>query len=354
MRQSSTLNTELLTPDDPRWLQELGKAKHDIFHMPGYLRAWTAAKGGEPLLYSFDAGAYGMLVPMIRRSLGSFGARYKGFHDAVSPYGYSGPIYWGDCRPERLEEMNRQFAIHLREANFVSVFLRLHPFLGASDDMLAALGSFGDLRHQGPVVYMDLRDPEGSWIGINPGNRRAIKRALRVGCAVTFDRWETLDQVVTAYEETMLRHEAADDYFLPPEFFLQLRRSTHPHFHLATSYDGQGSVTGGVFFSEIGGLIQYFLTGTFSAFAALSPGKLLVNALRLWGLERHCHTLNLGGGLGAREDSLFTFKIRLSKSTAAFHTLSKIILPDIYRELDGGVEHDASFFPGYRRPANAS
>jgi hypothetical protein len=342
--------TGFLAPDDPRWPEALRKVHHDIFHLPGYLKAWAMVGGGEPLLLLLDAGSSGMLVPLVKRSLAPLGSVYRDFHDAASPYGYPGPVYWGDSSQPWLRALHQELTAQLTQARIVSLFLRLHPFLGTSAETLAALGGLGDLRLQGPVVYLDLRDPEASWQGINPANRRAIRRTLESGCKVCFDQWETMDLVIAAYTETMKRHAAPASYLFPREFFQFLRHGVGPHLHLATSYDGRGAVTGGVFFSEMGGLIQYFLTGTFGLYASISPSKLLVNALRLWGLERGCHTLNLGGGLGAREDSLHTFKIRLSKNSAAFHTLRMVILPEVYRELSGGREDADDFFPSYRRP----
>jgi hypothetical protein len=349
---SSRFFTGLLSADDPRWNEVLEKARHDIFHLPGYLKACTVTKLGEPLAFLIDTGSCGMLVPLIRRELDSFGAAYRGFSDVSSPYGYPGPITWGEPGPESLRGMFNFLEAGLRQTGVVSMFLRLHPFLGASGEMLTTLDAMGDLRPQGPVVYIDLLDPAGGWDGINPGNRRAINSILKKGCSFSFDRWETLDLVLEAYEETMQRHGADDQYHFPREFFLLLRQGTSPHLHLATSYDCRGSVTGGVFFSEVDGLIQYFLSGAFDAFASLSPSKLLINAIRLWGLERGCHTLNLGGGLGARQDSLFTFKIRLSKCTTTSHTFRKVLLPGLYRELTAGMEDDGDYFPSYRRPLN--
>jgi len=350
MKLTSQIFAGFLRPGDPRWSEALGKVRHDIFHMPGYLEACAATGVGEPMGFLIDAGSHGMLAPLIKRKLGLFGARYQEFHDAVSPYGYSGPVCWGDPDPPLLADMFQLFLGKLRENRIVSLFLRLHPFLGPAPEQLAGLDPIGELKPEGPVVYMDLLDPEGSWHGINAANRRAIRRSLQAGCKVTFDEWETMDPVLAAYEETMRRHHAEDQYFFPWRFFRLLKQGTTPHFHLATCFNGEGEVTGGVFFSEVDGLVHYFITGTFAQFAPLSPSKVLINALRLWGLERGCHTLNLGGGLGAREDNLFTFKVRLAKSTALFNTFRRILLPDVYRELSAGLEDDGQFFPFYRRP----
>ena len=342
--------TGFLDPGDPRWPEALGRVRHDLFHLPGYLQACARAEPGEPRLFLLDAGTHGMLVPLMLVSLASFGASYRDHLDAVSPYGYAGPLYWGAPAPELLAVMHRRVLEELRRANVVSLFLRLHPFLATEAPVLEALAGLGEVRTLGPVVYLDLGGPDGGWRGINAGNRRAIRRGLRAGCSVAIDRWETMDQVMAAYAETMERHEAPASYLFPGDFFRLLRQGAGPHLHLATCFDPRGEVTGGVFFSEVAGLVQYFLTGSFTRFAHLSPSKLLVNALRIWGVERGCHTLNLGGGVGARQDNLFTFKIRMSSLTAGFRTLRRVVLEEPYRALGAGFPADSGFFPCYGRP----
>ncbi len=341
--------TEWLKPDDPRWTEVLASVPHDFFHLPGYVDAYAAMLDGEPLLLLLDAGRSGLAVPLVKRSLAPFGPAFADYHDVVSPYGYPGPLVWGADRPEQIATLHQELAVQLKRANVVSMFLRLHPFLGPPEATLAALAGEGGVRWHGPVVYLDLRDPEASWHGINPANRRVIRRLIESGHQVVFDRWETLDQVLAAYAETMERHSAPGSYRFPRAFFTRLRHATGQALHLATSSTPGGEVTGGVFFTEVGGLIHYFLTGTFFAHRALSPNKLLIDALRRWGLRRDCHTLNLGGGLGAREDSLHTFKTRFSRTTVPFYTLRRILLPEVYRSLCRDGEGDDGFFPGYRQ-----
>jgi len=338
-----------LEPTDARWPSALQKVPHDFFHLPGYVRASGDHEGGEALLFLLDAGTHGMLVPLIKRSLASFGQGFEDHCDATSPYGYPCPLYWGDHWEDRLAEMHAAFEAFLKEQRVVSLFLRLNPFLGAPEDRLAALG---EIKTHGPTVYIDLRDEEKSWAGINSANRTFITRMLKRGYQVKMDQWETLDPVIEAYYETMRRLNASPYYFFPKEFFSRLVADTPPHLHLGTCYTPDGDIMGGVFFTEVNGLVQYYLTGTFEAYMENSPSKLMINALRLWGLERGHHTLHLGGGLGARRDGLFEFKVRLSKTVANFSTFRKVVLPDAYRTLsEGRGELDGEFFPAYRKPA---
>ena len=340
----------LLTPENTRWSETLLKTAHDFFHLPGFLKASASHEGGEPLLFLLDFEEHGMLVPLIRRSLGEFGEAFSSFSDASSPYGYPGPLYWGGGCQERVAEMHAFFEAFLRQEKVVSVFLRLNPFVGPADNLLAPLGRF--LPH-GPTVYIDLRDRELSWSGINSQNRRFISQVIQRGYEVRFEQWDTANMVIDAYYETMQRLNAAPSYFFARDYFAQLRENTSGHFHLATVFAPTGEVSGGCFFTEVGGLIHYFLMGAFGSYMDVSPAKLLINALRLWGHEMGHHTLNLGGGLGARRDGLFDFKSRLSKSSATFSTFRKILLPDTYQALaqaQGCDNQEEEFFPIYRKP----
>jgi hypothetical protein len=349
MKLSPTRFAGFLTTEDPRWGEVLAKAPHDFFHLPAYLKASSLVEEGEPLLFLLDTGDHGMAVPLLKRSLARFGDGFKQAYDATSPYGYGGPIYWGADLQDVLPELHARFERFLREQNIVSIFLRLNPFLGASSGLLAELG---DLQIHGPSVYIDLRDSVGSWRGIHPHYRAFIKRMLRSGCDVRIDQWDTLEQVIQAYYETMERREASPFYFFPAAFFHTLKDDAAGRFHLATAFDPGGNVTGGLFFSEVGGIVHDFLAGTFTRFLPLSPNKVLINAVRGWGIRNGHHTLNLGGGLGARMDNIYHFKRLLSKSEVPFATFRKILLPDRYRALgQGPMGTEIDYFPAYRKPA---
>jgi len=291
-----------------------------------------------------------MVVPLVRRSLDEFGPAYAGYTDLASPYGYPSPLFWGEDWPSKLADMYGRFEAFLREQKVVSLFLRLNPFTGAPDALLEPLG--GLITH-GPMVYIDLRDELQSWNGITQTNRRFITRALEAGQEVRIDQWDTMDEVITSYYETMQRLNAAQTYFFPREYFQKLRENTAGSLHLATAFSADGQIMAGSFFTEVGGLIQYYLMGTFEPFMAASPSKLIINALRTWGLQHGHHTVNLGGGVGARRDGLFNFKVQLSKSLVEFSTFRKVILPDTFKSLaegQGWTNLEDDFFPVYRKP----
>src|SRR5439155_151646 len=77
-----------------------------------------------------------------------------------------------------------------------------------------------------------------------------------------------------------------------------------------------------------------------------------------WANQNGAHTFHLGGGVGAKSDSLFHFKARFSRQRHKFATWRWIVEPEAYRELSvrkhvwnserGLKAISPSFFPAYR------
>lgn len=349
MTHSTSFEQALLQPGDPRWEAALARAPHDLFHLPGYLQAASTHEGGTPVALWVSGAEAGMLIPLILRPLTPFGAAFEGLKDATSPYGYPSPLFWGE--ESQWPTLVEAAWSHLASQGVVALFLRFNPFLPLGE---RAFEGKATVCEHGLTVYMDLRDPEGTWHGINSANRQAISKQLRQGHTVVFDEWSTYGQMIEAYTQTMRRLQAAPFYFFPASYFEALRESLPHNFHLATTLTPEGEVSGGLVFSEVGGLIQYFLTGSMDSHAASSPAKLFLDGLRRWGIERGCHTLNMGGGVGAsQDDGLFQFKSRFSKLTKPFRTLRKVLMPEAYADLarSRGIpdEGPTGYFPVYRR-----
>ncbi len=76
--------------------------------------------------------------------------------------------------------------------------------------------------------------------------------------------------------------------------------------------------------------------------------------MRIRGNRENYSYLNLGGGVGAKEDSLFYFKSGFSKNTASFKVWKYIVNQLVYDELVqrgkdvGKHEKFVQFFPHYR------
>ena len=90
---------EFVAADAPAWRELLDEVAHDIYHLPSYVELAAAL---EPANAAAEAraivvrdGGRAMFLPMIiRRIPGAETAR-----DAISPYGYPGPLFLGRPRP---------------------------------------------------------------------------------------------------------------------------------------------------------------------------------------------------------------------------------------------------------------
>ena len=159
----------------------------------------------------------------------------------------------------------------------------------------------------------------------------------------------------------MRRVKAEESYFFDPTYFFDLAKSLGPVLKLFVVKMPDGEVISGGLFTLCEGIVQYHLGGTRDTALKLSPMVLLLETVRRWANENGAHIFHLGGGVGAKSDSLFQFKARFSRQRHQFTTWHWIVAPSAYYELSRQKDRwnskcglratSASFFPAYRCPA---
>lgn len=340
----------LIDPSNPLWVAMLTRVDHDFYHLPAYCELAARIDGGEPRALFVEDGDRAMLVPFTARVIPDA----DGAWDAVSPYGYPGPLVAG------AEDSNGFATIALAAASgtlralgCVSMFLRLHPLLGAVPKVAPSLGL---LIQHGETIYIDLRQtlPE-LWTDTRSGHRSEINKAVKAGHLASVDEsFRHANRFVDIYRATMARVGAAPNYLYDLDYMSSLRDSLGERLKLAT-VEIDGTVAAAGLFVETGSIIQYHLSGTDEAFVRQRPTKLLLHFMRTWAKERGAHTFHLGGGVGNTEDSLFDFKAGFSSARRPFFTLRLVIDPLRYLALSSAAqpaldpENLSGFFPLYRR-----
>jgi hypothetical protein len=169
--------------------------------------------------------------------------------------------------------------------------------------------------------------------------------------------WSRLDEFIDLYARTMSRVGAEPDYFFSRDYFYQLRDALRDRLHLAIVRLGESLAAAGLF-SEVGGIVQYHLGGRHAQTTTPAPMKLLTHFVRCWAKDRGNRVLHLGGGLGARQDSLFFYKSGFSELRGEYLTWRAVVDAQAYQALVAGRSRRAgnrneaadSFFPAYRRP----
>lgn len=332
----------LLEPGDPAWEEALGNAQHDVYHLPAYVTLDARLSGGTPVAFRYDERGRVLLLPLVLRTVPGTGLR-----DAVSPYGYPGPI--SDAPPSDLGFWTRAVAhmtALLRAHDVVTVFARLHPLLPVP---VGALATAGAVVHHGETVSTDLTLSAAQlWQDTHRTHRNQINKAKRSGVRIVFDDWDLLEEWVATYHATMRRVAATDFYFFELDHFQRLRTALGENIHLAVAVrDGQ--VLGGNLFFAYRKIMQTHLQSTRDG-QIWWADKLLYHEVRLWGRERGNLVHHIGGGLGGADDSLFRYKAAFAAGRQDFHTWRVVTDPVAVEKLCGTptTEMMTGRFPPYR------
>jgi hypothetical protein len=369
---TATARAALLDPGAREWKEALEVAGHDIYHLSDYVSLDAALCGGRPAaLWYSDTGRH-VLLPLIVREIPGTGR-----HDAMSPYGYPGPI--GNAGPGNAgpgnagpgnagpgnagpgdagpgdhpfwERACTAMTSVMREEGLVTAFVRMHPLLPPPP--LPVLGQFGTMVRHGETVSMDLTvSVEEMWRQTRADHRNHINRARRDGTRVVFDEWDRLAEWVEVYHDNMRRVGAQPYYFFTYEHLAALHDAIGDRMHLAVALEGDEVVGGNTFF-EYDGIATGYVSSTRRARHRYAD-ELLYDEVRRWCKKRGDTAFHLGGGRGGRCDSLFSYKAGFSPRRHAFHTWRLIADAPAYLSLVRDLRPDADpadvsgTFPPYR------
>jgi hypothetical protein len=341
--ESRALSGSLIGPSAPEWTELLRASPHDFYHLPGYVSVSAAHLDGTACALRVTDGARTILLPLVIRPIEGGGS------DATSPYGYPGPIGPGTDDPEFLTAAMGCGVQTLRLAGIVSLFVRLHPLL---NQVLPT--DTGTVVRHGETVSIDLTLPlEVLWAQMRHNHRRDIRRAHSLGYTTRMDAgMRRFDEFKRLYRATMRRLSAAPFYHFDDTYFDDLRAALGGSVELCVVERGE-ALAGAALFVETKGIVEYHLAGSTDDAASAHATKLMIHHATGWAKERGDHSLHLGGGVGAADDSLLRFKLGFSPRVHEFSTLRVVVDEDAYarlvRRAGARPSADASgYFPAYR------
>lgn len=335
----------------------------DVYFLPEYHTLEAQRSSSEALLYVYAEDEYLIALPVLVRAIAcvpGLEIAGRGLYDATSVYGYAGPLASHAQLPvaviERFQTALRQM---FESQGIVAAFARLHPMI----EQHTLLEGLGECQLIGPTVSIDLTLPEAEQLAQYRRNHRDnIRRLIKQGISCTIDdQLEYLDEFTAIYHETMQRVHALPEYFFSRDYFASLCRIKDVHLFIC-KFDN--SVISAGIFTLCHNIVQFAFAGTQDKFLSLAPQKLMIDAVRVWGVEHGAHSLHLGGGVGAREDSLFHFKAGFSNRLHTFSVWRCLILPERYAELVQKHQHwldshglapaASAYFPVYRSPTRTA
>lgn len=344
-------------PADLRWRAVLERTKHDFYHLPEYVTLCGKYEDSEPLAFYAEDGEAACLIPVLLKRMPGHLDAPPAWCDLASPYGYPAPLYTHPQDGERVGVFLNAFRCTADELGACSVFLRLHPLFGGPVGVRMPFSAY--LRH-GETVSVDLtRSEDEMWRQTRDDHRKGIRRLEKLKFAPVMDDRSLDGEFARMYRQTMVRLGADPYYHFSDEYFADLKASLGDKLHLCSVVSPEGRPAASGLFTTVDGVMEYHLSGSDPAYYRLAPTKLMCHFARLWGRQRGCRVLHLGGGVGARRDTLFEFKAGFSPDRHEFRTLRMIPNERRYAALtlraglplNPGADLEGEYFPPYRRCA---
>ena len=301
----------------------------DAYYGRGYAGASALLARAAPVLLR-HAGARGdVLFPVLVRDDPV---------DAVTPYGYGGPLRAGSEPPSGFAPA---YAEWCAARGVLSTFAVFHPLLPTAREgfRASALGGTVAWRLAGDLLA-----------GMHKHHRRLARRATGSGLVATAEfEPASLGGFVDVYEESMRRAGADPFYFFGADYWDALAAGV-PLVRVDVR-DGDELVAG-VLGMGRPPFLHYHLGGGTDAGRRAGGSHLALLALAEWGREHGYDVLHLGGGVGGRADSLLEFKLRFAPGGLVPAAIGKAVHDEpayLARAGAASVDWDA-FFPAYRAP----
>lgn len=328
------------------WDQALAKIKNYDCHHTFEYHQLSAIKNEIPLLLVFEKGEKIIALPLIKRKIEN-----SEFYDFTSAYGYVGPISSENINQNDIIKFQKALKEYFLNENIVSVFSRLNPFIKNQSELISNLGTILKLSK---IVYLDLN----SSLHVQRANyskitKRYINKANKFCSIKTSSSIEDILIFKDLYFENMKRVKAKPFYYFSDEYFKSIIATTD--FETEVLYailNETGEIISGAIMMKKNKIINYHLSGTLTKYMYLNPLRLIIDEARIQGSKEGFEFLNMGGGLGSREDSLFKYKLTFSKKLKDFKVWRYIVNEEVYDSLckTQNENRETDFFPLYRNP----
>jgi hypothetical protein len=342
--------TKVLTIlDREEWTNYIGgAAEYDFYHTWHYHTIENSLESkSRPLLFVYQQGDDYIVFPLIERNIPG-----TDFFDLTCVYGFSGPV-----SNKKMENLDDSFIENFKDAfisflsggNYISLFIRMHPFYKQQK----LLDKFGGVHSNGKTVVIDLfKSIDDQREDYRQSTMDAIKHAWKKGFRVVEEKGpKALGTFAGIYRESMKRVGAADSYLFNDQYFNNICNTNEYDARVLMVYDG-ATVMSSTIITFTNDIIQAHLVGTRAEYLHESPTKFLVDEITLIGRREGMRYYNLGGGLGYKHDKLFEWKAAFSKLHFEFNTWRYIANPAVYQNLlaQKGINDnlEIDFFPLYR------
>lgn len=332
-------------------------SKHDVYYLSGYSKAFKIHGDGEPVLFYYKDNDISAINVVMLRDIAedkSFKDKIKPqcLFDIITPYGYGGFIFEGTPNSWNIENLNKEYSEFCRSKSIICEFVRFHPVLNNS----ILNSEIYDVSELGKTITMSLDSKEQIWNELSGKNKNVIRKAIRSGVKTYWGRSpELFEKFLPIYNSTMNNAVATEYYFFGNEFYrcvLEDLKFNSMLFY-ATFNEKIISMSIILFCND---QMHYHLSASDKENRNLAATNLLLYEVACWGCENGYKTFHLGGGIGSKEDNLYSFKKAFSKNSDSYFSIGTKIFNEekfdelvrIRKNVTGRKEND-KFFPTYRK-----
>jgi sugar O-acyltransferase (sialic acid O-acetyltransferase NeuD family) len=262
------------------------------------------------------------------------------FYNAVSPYGYSGPLINEIIGFSKLELFWQAVDHWYQSNNVVTEFVRFNlnnnqkgytgHLLSTLNNVKGKLTTFNDIWDSfKPKVRNNYRKAENN-------NLKAEIESSSIG-------QETIDSFYAIYIATMKRNKATQNYFYPKSYFENLIYNEQNKIVIALIYFEDKPISTELLIVN-GDAMYSYLGGTISDYFHLRPNDFLKIEMIKWGLQNNMKYYALGGGR-KDGDSLYKYKKAFfpKDDDVMFYTGRKVIDNVQYKKFMQKVTDDEVF-----------
>lgn len=326
-------------------------SNYDVYYLADYVKAFELNQDGEGELIYYKSDSGRAMQVVIKREVNSTlipcGEKW---YDYTTPYGYGGFLVEDLSQNEGMNEFIDKYEVYCKDNNIICEFIRFHPVL----ENVKRLDGYLNIKNLGNTVSIDLSSEEVIWNNLSSKNRNVIRKAQKNGVKIYWGRdKELLQEFKKMYCETMKRDQADEYYYFSNEFYdCLLNDLKYNALIFYAVYNNEKIAMSFIIFANTH--LHYHLSASKKEFSNLAATNLLLYEVALWGYHNNFHDFHLGGGLGAREDSLYKFKKAFNRyDDKSFYLGNKIYDYVKYNKIceEYKVDLDTEYFPAYRNGA---
>ncbi len=281
----------------------------------------------------------------------------KTYYDAVSPYGYSGPLCENASNKD-LKVFWKKVDKWYSKNNVVTEFIRFNlnnNYINYSGYLIPSLKNVKGELKSFEYVWNNLKQK------VRNNYRRATKNNLKAVFHYNSIGESAINHFHTIYTKTMERNDASKNYYYPKIYFEELTQNNPKSTVLVIVYKEDIPISTELIVI-VNDTMYSHLGGTLSDYFDLRPNDFLKIEAIKWAIQKDIKYYALGGGR-KDHDGLYNYKKSFfpKDKDMVYHTGRKVVNKEIYNKLTGNITPECteiddslitnplSFFPAYNK-----